>query len=80
MQVILNFFNKLPMQLGIICIYIYRFILRPFFPSACRFYPTCSEYTLQAIKKYGLFKGSYKGIQRILKCHGGNPNGYDPLK
>ena len=79
MQVIRNFFNKLPTQLGIIGIYIYRYIVRPFFPSACRFYPTCSEYTLQAIKKYGLFKGSYRGIQRISKCHGGNPGGYDPV-
>lgn len=79
MQVIRNFFNKLPTQLGITSIYIYRYILRPFFPSACRFYPSCSEHTLQAIKKYGLFKGSYLGVQRILKCHGGNPGGFDPL-
>ena len=47
----------------------------------CKFYPTCSEYTKQAIQKYGAFKGSYLGMKRILKC---NPfskkGGYDPVK
>ena len=46
----------------------------------CRFYPTCSQYTLEAIMKYGCFKGSYMGIKRILKCHPFHPGGYDPVK
>ena len=45
----------------------------------CRFYPTCSEYALQAYQKYGFFKGSYKAINRILRCHPYNEGGYDPL-
>ena len=45
-----------------------------------RFYPTCSTYCIQALQKYGPIKGSYLGIKRILKCHPGNPGGYDPLK
>ena len=46
----------------------------------CRFYPTCSTYFIQAVEKYGAFKGSFLGIKRILKCHPFHPGGYDPLK
>lgn len=46
----------------------------------CRFYPTCSEYSLQAYTKYGFFKGSYLSMKRILKCHPFHDGGYDPLK
>ena len=46
----------------------------------CKYYPTCSEYTKQAIKKYGAFKGSIIGIIRILKCNPFSKGGYDPLK
>lgn len=46
----------------------------------CRFYPTCSQYALEAIMKYGCVKGSYMGIKRILKCHPFHPGGYDPVK
>ena len=46
----------------------------------CKFYPTCSEYTKQAIEKYGAMKGMYLGIKRILKCNPFSKGGYDPLK
>ncbi len=46
----------------------------------CKFYPTCSEYTKQAIEKYGAFKGSMKGVYRILRCNPFSKGGYDPLK
>ena len=46
----------------------------------CKFYPTCSEYTKQAIQKYGAIKGIYLTIKRLLKCHPFHPGGYDPLK
>lgn len=46
----------------------------------CKFYPTCSEYTKQAIIKYGAFKGSILGIYRILRCNPFSKGGYDPLK
>lgn len=49
-------------------------------PARCRFYPTCSEYTRQAIVKYGAFKGIWLGAKRIVKCHPFNEGGYDPLK
>ena len=46
----------------------------------CKFYPTCSEYTIQAIEKYGTIKGSLLGLRRILKCNPFSKGGYDPLK
>lgn len=46
----------------------------------CKYYPTCSEYTKQAIQKYGVFKGSILGIARILRCNPFSKGGYDPLK
>ena len=46
----------------------------------CKYYPTCSEYTKQAIEKYGAFKGSILGIARILRCNPFSKGGYDPLK
>ncbi|MCI7686053.1 MAG: membrane protein insertion efficiency factor YidD [Eubacteriales bacterium] len=58
----------------------YQKFISPMFPPTCRFYPTCSEYFIQAVQKYGPFKGSWLGIKRILRCHPGNPGGYDPLK
>lgn len=46
----------------------------------CKFYPTCSEYMKQAIEKYGVLKGGFLGIKRILKCNPFSKGGYDPLK
>lgn len=46
----------------------------------CRFYPTCSQYALEAVEKYGAIKGGFLAIKRILKCHPFHPGGYDPVK
>lgn len=48
-------------------------------PPVCRFYPTCSEYAKQALIKYGVIKGCWLAIRRIMKCHPLHPGGYDPL-
>jgi uncharacterized protein len=48
-------------------------------PSSCRFYPSCSEYGVQAIQKYGIFKGSWLTIKRIGRCQPFHPGGYDPV-
>lgn len=58
----------------------YQKVISPMFPGTCRFYPTCSAYFIQALQKYGFFKGTYLGIRRILKCHPFNPGGVDFLK
>lgn len=59
--------------------YIKYISLLKIYPS-CRFTPTCSEYALQAVNKYGALKGSYLAIRRILRCHPFSKGGYDPLK
>jgi uncharacterized protein len=66
---------------GVILLFIlfYRKAISPIKPRTCRFYPTCSQYTYQAIDKYGLIKGMYYGIKRILRCHPYNKGGYDPI-
>lgn len=48
--------------------------------SSCRFYPTCSQYAIDAITKYGIVKGSFMSVKRIIKCHPFHPGGYDPVK
>lgn len=68
----------IPKEFVMFLIKIYRKI-SALTPSTCRFYPTCSAYTLEAIEKYGLFKGGYLGAKRILKCHPFNKGGYDPV-
>ncbi|QQS49529.1 MAG: membrane protein insertion efficiency factor YidD [Acidobacteriota bacterium] len=58
----------------------YKFIISPLLPPACRFTPTCSEYAVEAISKYGVLKGSLLGMKRILRCHPFSAGGYDPVR
>lgn len=62
------------------CIKFYRKFISPLKKPSCRFYPTCSQYTLEAVEKYGALKGGFMGVKRILKCHPYNKGGYDPVK
>ncbi|MBQ5692862.1 MAG: membrane protein insertion efficiency factor YidD [Alistipes sp.] len=57
----------------------YQLCISPLKPPTCRFTPTCSQYALEALKKYGPLKGSYLALKRILKCHPWGGSGYDPL-
>lgn len=58
----------------------YQKYISPMLGKNCRFYPTCSEYTKQAIEKYGAIKGSFIGLKRIIRCNPFSKGGYDPLK
>ena len=58
----------------------YRKYISPLKRPCCIFYPTCSQYTLEAIEKYGAIKGSIMGIKRISRCHPYNKGGFDPVK
>ena len=66
----------------ILLIKLYRYLISPYFPSNCRYLPTCSEYFLDCLKLNGPLKGSFLGIKRILRCHPikflGGKSGFDP--
>lgn len=67
-------------KIFILLIKFYRVFLSPLKPPTCRFVPTCSEYALNAFERYGVVRGGYLTIRRILKCHPFHPGGYDPVK
>ncbi len=71
--------KKLVAGIIISIIRIYQKAISPLIGKNCRFYPTCSEYSVLALKKYGPFKGSYLAVKRILRCNPFNEGGYDPL-
>ncbi|MCD7032620.1 membrane protein insertion efficiency factor YidD [Metabacillus sp. GX 13764] len=58
---------------------VYQKVISPLKPPTCRFYPTCSSYGAEAIRKHGALKGSYLAAARIAKCHPFHPGGYDPV-
>lgn len=58
---------------------LYQRFISPALPPSCRFTPTCSHYTYEAIERYGVFKGGWLGVKRITRCHPLNPGGHDPV-
>jgi uncharacterized protein len=67
-------------RVGVTLIKGYRRFISPMLPPSCRFTPSCSLYTLQAIEKHGLLKGSFMGARRVLRCHPFSEGGFDPVK
>ena len=63
----------------ILIIKFYQLAISPYFPARCRYNPTCSHYSIEALKKHGLFFGSYLMVKRILSCHPWGKSGYDPV-
>ena len=75
--------TKLIVFLNINIIKFYKYFISPILGNKCRYLPTCSEYSIEALKSYGFFKGSYMSIKRILSCHPikflGGGEGFDPV-
>lgn len=64
---------------GLAMIHLYQRWISPYTPPSCRFFPSCSEYAAQAVTRYGLFRGSWLALRRLLRCHPLHPGGYDPV-
>lgn len=74
----LRWIIELPARTLILLARGYQIVLSPIFGRQCRFYPTCSEYFIQAVRKYGAVRGVWRGLRRICRCHPFHPGGYDP--
>ena len=74
-----KYINTLASSIIIAFIKLYQFTISPFLKTNCRYLPTCSEYSITAIKKYGTINGLYLSLKRILSCHPFGGHGYDPV-
>jgi putative membrane protein insertion efficiency factor len=63
----------------LVLIKIYQLFISPLTPATCRYQPSCSNYSVEALKKYGIFKGSWLSLKRILSCHPWGGSGHDPV-
>ncbi len=79
MKMLANFLRKIISNFFILLIRLYQFLLSPILGASCRFTPTCSQYGLEAIEKYGPFKGGWLTLKRIGRCHPWGAHGPDPV-
>lgn len=75
----LRFLKALPQRLLLALIRFYRGAISPYLPPSCRYTPTCSQYALEAISKYGALKGGWLAFKRIMRCNPFHRGGYDPV-
>ena len=75
----IKMFKKLLIAPFLFLIKVYQTFLSPIMPATCRYQPTCSHYSKEALKKHGLFKGGWLAIKRIFSCHPWGGSGYDPV-
>ena len=71
--------KKLLTKILLLPIYFYKYSISPMLPPSCRYVPTCSEYAIEALKKYGPIKGVWLAIKRLSRCHPWGGHGYDPV-
>ena len=79
MKKVLRFIIKLPANILILLIKIYQYTLSPLIGRNCRYTPTCSNYGIEAIRKYGAIKGGWLTIKRVASCNPWGGSGYDPV-
>ena len=72
--------NRILKKIVLGLIWVYQYMISPLTPAACRYTPTCSQYAVQAVHKYGPFKGGWMALKRIGRCHPWGGSGYDPVK
>lgn len=73
-----RFLVRLPSLVLIALVRVYQWTLSPFIGRQCRFTPTCSNYFIEAVQKYGAVRGAWRGFLRVCRCHPFQPGGYDP--
>jgi uncharacterized protein len=78
-MIIWKFIKYIFSSIFLAIIKIYQLFISPLLPPSCRYTPTCSQYTVEAIKKYGPFKGGCLGLRRIMRCHPWGGHGHDPV-
>jgi len=71
--------KKILIEVIILPIKFYQRMISPWLPASCRYTPTCSEYAIEAIRKYGVIKGGWLGLKRISRCHPWGGHGHDPV-
>jgi uncharacterized protein len=79
MKNVLIAIRKIIIGILIVPIKIYQYLISPILPKACRYYPTCSEYALEALRKYGPIKGLFLATKRLLSCNPWGGSGFDPV-
>jgi putative membrane protein insertion efficiency factor len=79
MKRIFHTLHKAIIWIAIIPVRVYQFTISPLLPTSCRHVPTCSQYTIEALKVHGIIRGTYLAAHRILRCHPWGTHGYDPV-
>jgi len=75
----MNILKSLLLKSLLFLLHIYRYAISPWLGNRCRFFPSCSEYAITALNEYGILKGLWLTLRRLLRCHPFHPGGYDPV-
>lgn len=70
---------RAPRRAAVLLVLGYQKLVSPLLPPSCRFTPTCSSYAMISLERYGVLKGGWLALRRVIRCHPWNPGGYDPV-